>query len=111
MNSEERNCIEKVMLLLSIGITESIKEGALEISDAEFLLYSPRVLSLLEKCEFSEEIINLVHLGSELDDITDLVPSKFDDSLTELTMNAMNAIKKMPPIKTDIPRWTEKHLA
>ena len=98
MHTAEKSNLEKLLFIFSYGMTECLKAGAIEIDEAERLLYWPGLMNELEELNFSKELVDVIHLGTELDDVGRLMPDKLESSLDYLSDLALQNIKKLPPV-------------
>lgn len=62
----------KMLLLLNLGILHALKNKIITIEEAEIMLYSPHMMNLLIENKIRQELINIIHLGTELEDVTAL---------------------------------------
>lgn len=100
--------LEKFLLILSLGLTEAVKAGVLCVDDAEKLLYSPKVLALLSRIGLAIEVLDLVHLGTELEDINSLIPDRLEANLNEMSSLAVSKLRTMPQLPDDYFYFYEK---
>ncbi len=105
MKHTEGSNTEKLLTVLSLGLTEAIKASVVSIDEAEQLLYSPQVMKLLNDLGFGKELVDLVHLGTELEDLESLLPDRLEDNLSQMTDSAVDALRNMPRIDPVQPRW------
>lgn len=105
MEHTEASNIEKLLAVLSLGLTEAIKASAIRIDEAEQMLYSPQVMKLLIDRGFSKELVDLIHLGTELEDLESLLPDRLKDNLSQMSDSAIDTLRKMPRIDPVQPRW------
>ncbi len=71
-----KNEAERLLCILNIGVAACLKEGLISIEESENFLYSPYSMELLKEAKLDSEIIDLIHLGSELEDVESLIPEK-----------------------------------
>ncbi|MCX4024711.1 DUF3969 family protein [Endozoicomonas sp. SM1973] len=102
---------EKLFLILSLGLTESIKKGVVSIDEAEQLLFSPKIIQLFTKLGFSKELIDLVYSGMELEDLESLLPNQLTNSLSQMSADAVGILRKMPRLELALPCWYEEILS
>lgn len=84
---------EKMVLIILIGILETIKRNNLSIEEAEKFLFSPRMIARLKKIKCDEKIIDILERGCELEDIESLIPDellKTVDILENETLELLN---------------------
>ncbi|RKZ57096.1 MAG: hypothetical protein DRR08_19930 [Candidatus Parabeggiatoa sp. nov. 2] len=58
---------ERLVTVLSLGLSVAIKNQVIEIDGAEQLLYSP--LTILNELGIDQQIINLMRAGTELENL------------------------------------------
>ena len=86
------------MLLVSIiGLLDSLKSGILAIEECEQYLFSPYTLEILRRKGIDKRIIDIVHLGTELEDIESLLPDRLEANIQELYDEAKELLKEMKP--------------
>ena len=108
--THRESSLEKLLLIFSLGLTEAIKAKAVSIDDAEKLLYSPHTMKLLKKFELNEGVVDLVHLGTELEDIDSILPDRLTANLDKMSELAVDILRKAPAVDAGEPRWYEKLL-
>lgn len=99
-----------LLLVCIIGLLDSLKSGILTIEECEQYLFSPYSLNVLQQKNVDKRIIDIVHLGTELEDIESLLPEKFDDNINELYESAKELLKEIKPkeIYYDEKKWLDK---
>ena len=100
---ETKDQLEKLIALQTLGIVTGLIHSTLTIEDAEKILFNPYLLEKLEAQPVSQEILDLIHLGTELEDVESLLPEKLTNSLYELQQKS---IKQLEQYKTNI--FTER---
>ena len=92
---------EKFLLVLIIGILNSIKEKAISIDEAEKILFLPGYVNDLKRIGIEKQIVKLVEFCCELEDISDIVPEKFKTELNKIIGMAINLLKQYPEEKKE----------
>ena len=92
---------EKFLLVLIIGILNSIKENAISIDEAEKILFLPGYVNDLKRLGIEKKIVKLVEFCCELEDISDIVPEKFKTELNKIIGMAINLLKQYPEEKKE----------
>jgi hypothetical protein len=87
---------------LSIGLLVSVQRGAITLEEAERLLFSPRSSRILKEKGIPSEIGELIMDCCELEDVLDLVPSKFDDNVQILLDGFVDFLKASKSRNTDL---------
>lgn len=100
-----KNNLEKLLLVLSLGLTEAIKAKAISIDDAEKILYGPSSLKVFKNLKLNEKLIDLINLGTELEDIEDLLPEKLEKNLDEMSKISTMVLAGLPKLDSNEPRW------
>jgi Protein of unknown function (DUF3969) len=89
--------VSQMVAVMSLGMCAAILHGrgsanvagSLSIDDAERRLFNPQVLARLTELGLPEALIEIVHLGTELEDVQSLVPDRLDESLTQMQAKAL----------------------
>ena len=103
---EDKTEIERLLSILSLGLCSALEQGALSIEAAERYLYSPYTLELLQKLNISPEVLQVVHLGTELEDVESLLPEKLDESLAEMKELSFKILQTLPAAAAE-PQWVQ----
>lgn len=83
----------KLVALVTVGICDALQEGQIEITEAERLLFSPHVISRVKKCD--PTLAEIIHLGTELDSIQDLVPHEYEPTLNRIRTLAQESLSRL----------------
>lgn len=86
--------LEKLVLLNIIGIVNSLKENLITIEEAEKIIFSPYVMDLANTKGLSKELIDIIHMGTELEDIESLIPEQLDESLDQIKNKSNKLLQK-----------------
>ena len=107
---EDKSEIERLISIVNLGICTALESGILSIEEAESYLYSPYTMEQLEKLGVAQKLIDVVHLGTELEDIKNLLPDNFDQSLKEIKVETIEFLKSLTSNpSTPLPRkkWVQ----
>jgi Protein of unknown function (DUF3969) len=107
---QEKQEIERLISIISLGLCTAIERGVLSLEEAESYLYSPYTMEQLEKLGVDRKLIDVVHLGTELEDIKSLLPDKLDRSLEEIKIETIEFLKSLNSnSSTPLPRkkWVQ----
>lgn len=85
---------EKFLGFLLLGVLHAIDMKAISIDEAESLIFKPSTSTLLTKAGFSEDIVNIIDYGCELEDIESLIPERLADNVKELMERTLACIQK-----------------
>ena len=95
-NTEE---LEKLLLINVIGLIEALKKDLLTIEETEKVLFNPYTIDLLQSKGISKEILEIIHLGTELEDIVSLMSEKLFESLSEIEYESIAQLEQRKAYK------------
>jgi hypothetical protein len=110
MTRSERQQVERILLLLSVGICDALEEGAIETAEAEHLLFSPAVMRVLEEMSFDPSVIDVIHAGTEVEDIESLASDTLQSYLREIRGRALQQIRDFPRYDFQQEKWLVERL-
>lgn len=90
---DEKEEIEIFVSIIILGLCTALREGVLGIEDAEGYLYNPYSMERLKKLAVNQELIDIVHLGAELEDIKSLLPDELAASIEEIEQKTLQFIQ------------------
>lgn len=106
-NTEDAQETEQLVAVLCIGVCVALKSGTMTINEAENCLFSPYTISVLEQSGSSDRAIELIHMGTELEDVESLVPHKLTDAIDELKDKAIDLLRLLPPRPLPREQWVK----
>ncbi len=86
---DDRADVTQLVAVMSLGLCTAIAASSLSIDEAERRLFNPQVLTRLAGLEVPAELLEIVHLGTELEDIQSLMPERLAASLAEMQAKAL----------------------
>ena len=92
----ENSIDEKIILLNVIGVLEALENNVISIDEANAFMFSPRMVSRIRMYGGSEDVINLIECGCELEDIESLIPHRLKDNIAEMKERALDLIREYP---------------
>lgn len=92
MTTSERKTT--VVALAILGVCDGLKNSTLDLLLAEKLVFSPHAMRVCADCD--QRIVEAIHLGTELDDIRDLVPDDYENTLRRIHELATACLKETP---------------
>jgi hypothetical protein len=111
MTKEEINQLEKLLAVLSLGLCVAIKNNVIEIEEAEQLLYSPFTMKKLSDVGANKKIIELIHAGTELEDIESLIQSELANTLSQMENHALQFLSTSPKTHPQlVEKWISQYL-
>ncbi len=105
---ENKTEIEQWVATMSLGICTAIVGGSLTIAEAEARLFNPHTLEQLETLGLAQDLLEIVHLGTELEDVQSLIPERLSQSLTEIEAKALtflNGIDRSAQVTYRAKSW------
>lgn len=101
--------LEKLILLINLGILHCLKNEYISINEAEYFLYTPFMMHLLEKNKYSENLTNIIHRGTEL---ADLASFNLDvkDEVKKMLNDCEEMIKCLPESHFKFEKWYDQKL-
>ncbi|MDC9591740.1 DUF3969 family protein [Xenorhabdus sp. XENO-10] len=83
----------KFFNFLILGVLYAVDKKLISIDEAEGYIFKPNLHKLLKKLNASKELIEVAKLGCELDDVADIAPEHYQESLDEMIEKALSAIQ------------------
>ena len=106
MDSNERNRIQRILALLTLGLTDALNDELISTDEAERLLFSPRMMSYCKELAALPELVNAIHAGTELDAVKRLLRSdQWATSIEAIRRNARALIAKTEPSDPEMEPW------
>ena len=106
MSPNELLRLQRIMALLSLGILEALNDELISIREAELLLFSPANLKMCERIGAEPELYDLIHIGTELDSIKDLLTAQdLINAVSKIRSNAKSLLSRIGPSDTQLDRW------
>ena len=94
---------ERAILLMALGSLQALEHKAITIDESQRILFSPYISTHLEKNKVNECIIDIIIECCELEDIFELIPTKYMQTL-QILQNRIIEILKQYDEKTR-KRW------
>lgn len=94
----------------SLGLSVAIKHQVIDIDEAEQLLYSPFLMKKLNEMAVKPEIIDLIHVGTELEDLESLLPNELTKSLSKMENKALKLLTASPKMNPQLDKWLSQYL-
>ncbi|MDQ9027745.1 DUF3969 family protein [Acinetobacter nosocomialis] len=101
--------LEKLILLVNLGILHSLKNNYIDINEAEYFLYTPYMLKLLKENSYSIDLINIIHRGTELEDL-DRFNIDFKGEVEKMFKECEDMIKNLPETSFESEKWYDQNL-
>ncbi len=81
--------VSELVAVMSLGLCTAIEANSVTIAEAERRLFNPRILAGLERLGLVEDLLEIVHLGMELEDVESLMPERLAESLAMIRGKAL----------------------
>lgn len=101
MDLNNKQSLEKIILIKILGIVNALEENLITIEEAEKILFSPYTIELLKTKKMSNEVLDILILGTELEDVLSLIPDKLNDSLSEIKQLSFQLLKQKNKYEID----------
>lgn len=101
INATNKHELEKLLILYIIGVVDGLESELVTIDEAEKLLFSPYTIDLVDSKGISKEIIDIIHLGTELEDVQSLIPDKLSESLKQIKDKSIKILAKQSVYKIE----------
>lgn len=97
--------IQRLVALLSLGLCRALSSGAISHGYACARLFGPALLNRMERLDVVPRLRESVHLATELEDVSNLVPHALADSIQEIESNLLAVVRSLAIDPTDGERW------
>ena len=87
---------ECLVAVLCLGLCTALENKAMTTRNAEYLLFNPTTLYLLEQYKASPEAVNMVDLGTELGIGARNFPEIFLPSINDIKVIALSVLQSLP---------------
>lgn len=85
---------ERAILLMALGSLRALEHKAITIDESQRILFSPYISTHLEKNKVNERIVDITIECCELEDIFDLIPAKYMETLQILQNRIIKILKQ-----------------
>ncbi|WP_343570079.1 DUF3969 family protein [Acinetobacter sp.] len=109
MNTSGKTDLEKLILLVNLGILHSLKNDYIDINEAEHFLYTPSMLRLLKENNCSIGLINIIQRGTELEDLEGF-NIDFKGEVEKMFKECEDMIKNLPETSFEFEKWYDQNL-
>ncbi|WP_146552564.1 MULTISPECIES: DUF3969 family protein [Rummeliibacillus] len=83
---------ERLVSIIQLGLLSALEKQIISIEEAEGYLFNPLTVSKLEMSGLSEEVIDIIREGCELEDIQSLMPEKLLPNIIRLKEQILSNI-------------------
>src|SRR5262249_36182363 len=108
MNRQQIHRAQRLIAIFVLGICDAIRTGSVSIDEAENLLFSPHTMRCLARIGGSAKIIDIIHLGTELDDVRRIVSEQeLMVCLEKLISEASAFLSESEACDPQLEKWIE----
>jgi hypothetical protein len=109
VDNKEKNRLQRLIALLSVGICDALRDGVISHDEAERLLFSPHSSRWCNYIGMEKLLVSLLHDGTELDTIDRLVGSdEWNSTIERLRANAYSVLTKTEESDSQLDTWLDK---
>jgi hypothetical protein len=107
LSIEDKTEIERFLLILNVGLINSLKNGLISIDEAENFMYTPYSLERIKNLGIEQEIIELFQEGCELENIDRIIKDQLNQTLDELENKSINKLKNLSKALIPVKKWID----
>lgn len=97
--------LERVVALLTIGLAVALERGKVTTAEANQILFSPHAMTLLRSAGVRESVVDLVHAGTEIEDIEFSLPGRLPHNLHLLVADAISCLETCDRYDFNAEKW------
>ncbi|MEP9319468.1 DUF3969 family protein [Pseudomonas sp. LABIM340] len=94
--------LNKFFSIVAAGVALALKEKVLTVPEAERILFSPYMVSLLEQSGCAGGLIDLVERGCEIEDLESLIPEQLVGVLERIFNGSLREIGNGGEVLNDL---------
>lgn len=98
---DKKKEINRVLAIIQLGLLTALENNSISIEESEGYLFNPYTIRKMQEINVDSELIDIVHLGSELEDIKSLIPEKIKESIIDLKSKCIDMLNELD--EADIP--------
>jgi hypothetical protein len=104
---EGKTEIERIILIMNVGVVTALEQEILSIQEAENFLFSPYSMEKLKELGVDEKVIRLINLGCELENVERLLPDKLKASISDIKEGSLEILRSMPKPVIPAKKWID----
>ena len=97
--------LERVVALLTIGLAVALERGKVTTAEANQILFSPHAMAMLRSAGVRESVVDLVHAGTEIEDIEFSLPGRMPHNLHLLVAEAVACLETCEKYNFNADKW------
>jgi len=103
--------LERLVALLTIGLAVALERGKVTTAEANQILFSPHAMRLLRAAGVREVVVDLVHAGTEIEDIEFSLPERMPHNLHLLVADAFSCLETCDKYDFNADKWISRLLS
>lgn len=107
LESDDQRSSNRLVAILCLGFAQAVRHGAITLDEAGHQLLWPWAHKVVQQAGCSPEVLDLLHSGSELEDIESLLPQKFAAALERFEGEALSILSGDVMPYHERPRWLQ----
>lgn len=101
-NPEE---IERFVLIIIVGLLNSLQHNVISIEDTECRFFSPYTYNMLKKMNVKKDIVELVMDGCLLEDFDSIISDKLDNEIIRIKEKALSLLNKHKNVRSNVDTY------
>lgn len=97
--------VQRMVVIAALGMCRALAAGVVTPAYACGQLFGPALLARLESLNVHPELLRAVHLGTELEDVSELVPGALTSSIAEIEECLWRVLSALPPASNPGAKW------
>lgn len=97
--------IDQLIVIFIIGIMEAIEKELISDEMGEVLLFNPYNFQSLGKISISNDVLDIIKLGMELEDVHQIVPNAYKSTIIEIKKRCIDFLKNVNKLEYPIIRY------
>lgn len=97
--------LERVVALLTIGLAVALERGKVTTAEANHILFSPHTMRLLHSAGVRDAVVDLVHVGTEIEDVEFSLPERVPHNLHLLVADAITCLETCDKYDFNADKW------
>ncbi len=105
LRAEGSEDAQRLIAIAALGMCRALMLGAVSPAYACHRLFGPALLERLEQIGAHPALRDAIHLATELEDVSDLIPDRLSRSIAEIEAALLAVLADMPPGSTAGEKW------
>ncbi len=97
--------VSELVAVIGLGMCSALISGIVTPSFACRRLFGPALLSRLERAGACGDLLDAIHLATELEDVADIVPQQLPGAVADLEARLFHVLKSFAPPDDAGDKW------